>query len=692
MVSFLAFSAGSRRVQRLAPPRLMTHSKRQNALRFSHLHSRGTDFAIMPTDRRISGSGRLALGLWLAVCTALLGLGAAESLGAASQAPVVYAPALLIDASIEKISGPRPGSGNGWTQCARIVLPDDARADLSSSGWEATLEISGGRIAKHGSAVLEVGSTAADFSLEEKDADGKNARTYSLRSLPSADHRSLPRIEFCVDYRTQWGASVSFFALRADLEDEISPEQRRRMRYVKDGRAYALQKETAIPKILTRRDRHVIQVRQAGSEMFFANWDTGTCRCLSNRNAVNPLNDLVAGRTSARTTTATPVAQPDMPSPPPPPPAVTTSQTRTSSRTTATTTKPKPSPTALIAGRVYLDANANGKYDDGEIGIPNVALFLTGTDTKGTALNVATKTDADGLYAFGDLWGTTTGFTVTEVQPAGFVDSGSPTTRITVPTLSIGTVLLDQNFGERAVAVTGNVLLESNQSPVPNVTIKIYPADSSGNKISGSAPVATAVTDYQGQYLLAPVSANQNYVIERDLPTAYKDPSSGALFLVIGTGSNLVSPDNNFNLALVNPAINPAPSGTIGGIVYVDWNSNGVYDTETPISGVVLRLTGIEDTGTAVSRLQITKPNGQFKWVGLRPGRYNIREYQPTGAYDSLGPTTSISNITVMDGMFSLNNNFGEIVLWTMTRTSSTSATRTQVSKSFIPGLRPKSS
>src|SRR5205823_3156745 len=77
---------------------------------------------------------------------------------------------------------------------------------------------------------------------------------------------------------------------------------------------------------------------------------------------------------------------------------------------------------ASLAGFVYRDNNNNGVFEPalGETGIAGVTVTLTGTDDRGTAINQAALTGAGGAYAFANLRPGV--YTLTETQPAGFVD------------------------------------------------------------------------------------------------------------------------------------------------------------------------------------------------------------------------------------------------------------------------------
>lgn len=78
-----------------------------------------------------------------------------------------------------------------------------------------------------------------------------------------------------------------------------------------------------------------------------------------------------------------------------------------------------------ISGYVYVDINDSCIRGDitGEVGISGVKLTLTGTDYAGASVTKTVYTDSTGKYAFsGLLPSNSTGYTITEIQPAGFAD------------------------------------------------------------------------------------------------------------------------------------------------------------------------------------------------------------------------------------------------------------------------------
>jgi hypothetical protein len=120
---------------------------------------------------------------------------------------------------------------------------------------------------------------------------------------------------------------------------------------------------------------------------------------------------------------------------------------------------------SMIQGLVWVDFNDDGQVDFGEKAIAGVTVTLTGTDDLGHAVSQTTQTDANGIYAFTNLRpSNTAGYTLTETQPAGFLEgqdalglvNGVPTGSAAVQDVFAGVVLPaggsvgeNYNFGER---------------------------------------------------------------------------------------------------------------------------------------------------------------------------------------------------------------------------------------------------
>jgi hypothetical protein len=72
-----------------------------------------------------------------------------------------------------------------------------------------------------------------------------------------------------------------------------------------------------------------------------------------------------------------------------------------------------------LSGSVYLDGNSNGVRDPGEVGIPGVAVSLSGKDYLGNPVSQTQQTGPDGSYSFTGLRPGL--YTLMDSQPAGYL-------------------------------------------------------------------------------------------------------------------------------------------------------------------------------------------------------------------------------------------------------------------------------
>ncbi len=111
----------------------------------------------------------------------------------------------------------------------------------------------------------------------------------------------------------------------------------------------------------------------------------------------------------------------------------------------------------LISGNVYVDANNDGIFQSSELGIAGVTVTLTGVNDNGTQINLVTTTAANGSYQFANLFGSATGYTITETQPSAYLDG-----KTTVPVPFSGTATSAKPVSAGGSDVIAKVVLESN--------------------------------------------------------------------------------------------------------------------------------------------------------------------------------------------------------------------------------------
>ncbi|MCB0614256.1 MAG: DUF11 domain-containing protein, partial [Phaeodactylibacter sp.] len=196
---------------------------------------------------------------------------------------------------------------------------------------------------------------------------------------------------------------------------------------------------------------------------------------------------------------------------------------------------------ASIGDYVWEDTNGNGIQDDGPTGIPGVTVTLTGTTTVGgLPINDNTTTDANGNYQFtllppGDYkltFGTPAGYTFTNLDAGGddTTDSDADPNNggMTVfENLVAGEDNPDYDAGLVQPAfigdfvwqdTNGNGIQDGREPGIPGVTVNLY-ADANQDGVPDGAPIATDVTDANGEYGF-PVDPG-SYVVEFVTPGGF---------------------------------------------------------------------------------------------------------------------------------------------------------------------------
>ncbi len=189
-----------------------------------------------------------------------------------------------------------------------------------------------------------------------------------------------------------------------------------------------------------------------------------------------------------------------------------------------------------LSGFVYVDANNNGIKEIGETPLSGVVLTLTGIDDLGDIVSVTTTTAPDGSYNFYNLRPGT--FTVTETQPAGYLDGkdaldnvpiiGSANTDV-VSGIVVHAGDIDQpnnNFGELLPgALSGfvymdannNGLMDSGETPLNGVVLTL-----TGSNDLGAITSVTATTATDGSYNFANLRPG-TYAVTEAQPAGYND-------------------------------------------------------------------------------------------------------------------------------------------------------------------------
>ena len=356
-------------------------------------------------------------------------------------------------------------------------------------------------------------------------------------------------------------------------------------------------------------------------------------------------------------------------------PTNTATSTLTSTLTLTLTTEP-----GTVSGVVFDDMNGNGIQDSGESGIYGVAISLC--DISGSFFLAGITTDGEGHYSFGGL---RTGlYTLIETLPDGY--AGTTPSFVSNVAVTAGEITF-VNFGieeytptpeqgtfrgEVFSDVNANGILDSGESGVPGVVIKLY--NNTTNSVVG------VTTDASGNYSFDGLAAGEYQVLEGAIPFGYittTRPDPG-IFQVPAGGTVIV----NFGLepftptptATGTPSRTPTPTitpsrtptntvtgtwtstattpptpelGMISGVVFDDMNGNGIQEGgESGIYGVAVSI--YDNTGTTFIAGTTTDGEGNYSIYGLTGGVYEVVETLPDG-YAGTTPS-SVSAVAVTAG------------------------------------------
>lgn len=295
---------------------------------------------------------------------------------------------------------------------------------------------------------------------------------------------------------------------------------------------------------------------------------------------------------------------------------------------------------AEISGICFLDANYNGKYDEGEKPLKGVKLELI-RQSNGKSLSTV-YSDKDGRYTISGLRSNTYrlrvvipegGYTFTKVVKNGNQFLARPERReYTVDDIKLAT-------GEEREMVVGAVLpatlsgvayLDDDFSGKKNgsertvSTLTVQLLDEKGNV------VATDKTNGKGKFTFAGINPGKYQIVS--------EAKQGYAFTKLGEGNVMINDKDgaghsalfNVELGVNNDKLHMGMilPGTVQGVFFADENDNGQQDrSEGGLVGTVVRL--MSDEGEHFSQ-KIGK-DGKFCFDAVMPGKYYLQYELPEG-------------------------------------------------------------
>ena len=296
---------------------------------------------------------------------------------------------------------------------------------------------------------------------------------------------------------------------------------------------------------------------------------------------------------------------------------------------------------AEVTGICSLDANYNGKYDEGEKPLKGVKLELIRQSNGNTLATV--YSDKDGRYTIGGLRSNTYrlrvvipegGYTFTKVVKGGNQFLARPERReYTVSDIKLAT-------GESREMVVGAVL------PSKLSGVAYLDNDFSGKK-NGSERAVSAITvqllDQKGNVVATDkTNGKGKFTFEGVNPGKYQivaEAKQGYAFTKLGEGNVMINDKNgaghsalfDVELGVDNDKLHMGMilPGTVQGVFFADENDNGKQDaSEGGLVGTVVRL--MSEEGEHFSQ-KIGK-DGKFCFDAVMPGTYYLQYDLPEGA------------------------------------------------------------
>lgn len=204
-----------------------------------------------------------------------------------------------------------------------------------------------------------------------------------------------------------------------------------------------------------------------------------------------------------------------------------------------------------------------------------------------------------------------------------------------------------------------NAFDTASENGLGNITVTLYDNNGTTNTTTDDLAVVSTSTAANGSYSFSSIGSAQHYRIEvdshdADLPASANIGTTNPLADVTVTdGTTLANQNFGFDLGC------NASAGQFGGIVFRDYNQNGIRDLlEEGIAGVTVKA--YDDTNTAVATAT-TDVNGWYALNGLTNGAQYRLEYTglPAGLASGAHGTDSATNTRFITASDSCNTHYG---------------------------------
>ncbi|MBM4165338.1 MAG: T9SS type A sorting domain-containing protein [Ignavibacteria bacterium] len=284
-----------------------------------------------------------------------------------------------------------------------------------------------------------------------------------------------------------------------------------------------------------------------------------------------------------------------------------------------------------ISGTKFNDLDADGTKDNGEPGVANWKIKISGIVTDSVLSN------ANGNYTFANL--TYGNYTISEELQGGWFQTYPPTPGTYSLLVESGSNLTGKDFG--------NVTLGSISGTLFNDTDGDGTKD--GNEVGlqdwkiklTGAKTDSVITDANGYYIFTNITSG-GYIVTEELQNGWTQTlpaNAGNYTLNLASGENATGKDfGNFQ------------NGTISGMKFLDINGNGTKDeNDGGLSGWKIKISGAKADSTT------TDANGNYAFTNLLAGNYTVSEVQQAGWAQTL-PANNGSYLASISSGTSVNN------------------------------------
>ncbi|SHO81616.1 hypothetical protein MNB_SV-15-163 [hydrothermal vent metagenome] len=335
----------------------------------------------------------------------------------------------------------------------------------------------------------------------------------------------------------------------------------------------------------------------------------------------------------------------------------------------------------IIGNRVWIDSNANGVQDSGEVGVENVRVTLL---INGVTTSITTDTNSIGEYLFDDSY---------DLKPnkSYSVEFSNLPASYFFTLQNIGSDLLDSDVNATGKNVTptgimysndenltldagiyttaeignrvwydnnGNGLQDSGEANVTGVEVKLYKsngiqvkADINGN-IFG---VDGTITTNENGYIFSNLKPD-TYFIEfnkTSLPDGYifTEQNITSSDELLNSDANVTTGRTNITRLLSGESDMSWDAGiyklvNLGNRIWEDKNADGIQDTNEINTTQTITVT-LYDTNHREANRTVTTTNGNYLFTNVRAGNYQVEFTLPNGykiSYENNGNDDLVDN------------------------------------------------